>query len=59
MQAAASLLEDGAPEKNGAGQRDQREECAQKIIPAINKRVLQPDVEDRNVLIDLHGAKSE
>ena len=57
VQPAASLFEDGAPEKNGAGQWNQREERAQEIIPAINKRVLQPKIKDADVLVDLHGAK--
>ena len=54
VQAAAALFEDCAPEKNCPGKRDQPEECAQKVIPSINKRVLEADVEDRDVLLNLH-----
>src|ERR1700730_3067688 len=54
VQAAAALVINGAPEKNAAGQRNQTEERAQKIIPAIHERVLEPDVEDRDILVDLH-----
>ena len=52
MESAAALFENRAPQKNGAGERDQTERRAQKIIPTINKSVLEPDVEDRNVLVD-------
>src|SRR5207245_7851625 len=52
VQAAAALFEDRAPKEHGAGERDQSEGRAQKIIPAIHERVLEPDVEDRNVLVD-------
>src|ERR1039457_3394374 len=58
VQAAAAFAENGAPKKNGAGQRDQSEECTQKIIPAIHKRVLEADVEDRDVLGDFHVSLS-
>src|SRR6266446_2046343 len=53
VQAAATLFKHRAPKKHGAGERDQTKQRAQKIIPAINKGVLQPDVKDRDVLIDL------
>ena len=53
VQSAAAFLKNRAPEKDGAGQRNQSEERAQKIIPAINERVLQPEVKNRNVLVDL------
>ena len=52
VQAAAAFFEDGAPEKNRAGKRNQPEERAQKIVPAVNKRILQPDIEDRDVLLN-------
>src|SRR6266480_520452 len=57
VQPATPLCENGAPEKNGTRQRNQREKRAQEIIPAINKRVLQPKIKDADVLVDLHGAK--
>src|SRR5438034_712302 len=46
VEAATAFLEDGTPEKNRARQRNQPEKRAQKIIPAINKCVLQPDVKN-------------
>ena len=52
VQSAATLLEHSRPEKYGAGQRDQPEQRAQEIIPAVHERVLEPDVEDRGVLSD-------
>src|SRR5882724_807553 len=52
VESAASLFENRAPQKNRTGERDQSERRAQKIIPAINERVLEPDVEDGNVLVD-------
>src|SRR6266480_520451 len=57
LQPAPPLFEYGAPEKNGTRQRNQREKRAQEIIPAINKRVLQPKIKDADVLVDLHGPK--
>ncbi len=56
MESAASLFENRAPQKNRTGERDQSERRAQKIIPAINERVLEPDVEDGNVLV--HPARA-
>jgi hypothetical protein len=44
VQAAAAFFENRAPQKNRARQRDQSEESAQDIIPAIYECVLQPDV---------------
>ena len=52
VQSAAALLEHRRPEKHGAGQRDQPEQRAQEIIPAIHERVLQPDVKDGGVFGD-------
>ena len=52
VQLAPTFFEDGAPEKNGACQWNQPEEGAQEIIPAINKGILQPNVKNRDVLID-------
>ena len=40
VEPAAALLEHRGPKKNCAGQRDQAKQRAQKIIPAVNKRVL-------------------
>ena len=45
-------LKNRAPEKDGAGQWNQTEERAQKIIPAVNERVLEPEVEDGEVFVD-------
>ncbi len=58
VQSAATLLEHGRPEKHGAGERYQREQCAQEIIPAVHERVLEPDVKDGSVLGDLHGRET-
>ena len=44
----------GAPEKDGAGKRDQAEERAQEIIPAVNKGVLESDIEDGEVFGEIH-----
>ncbi len=55
VQFAAALLEHRGPEKYRAGQGDQAKKRAQKIIPAIHKRVLEADVKDRSVLRDVHG----
>ena len=52
MQPAAALLEHRTPEKHCAGQRNQAEQRAQEIIPAIHERVLEPDVKDGSVLRD-------
>src|SRR5450631_3636581 len=56
VQAAAAFVKNGAPEKDGAGQWYQTEKRAQEIIPAVDERVLQPDIEDGDVLLDLHAA---
>src|SRR6266404_1895464 len=53
VQAAAAFVKNGAPKKDRAGEGNQTEEGAQEILPAIHERVLEPDVKDRNVLVDL------
>src|SRR5436190_9197522 len=58
MQPTATLLEHCSPEKHRPSQRDEAEEGAQKIIPAIHERVLQPDVKDRDVLRDRAHARA-
>ncbi len=50
VHAAAGFLENGAPEKDSAGQRDQAEDGAQEIIPPINESVLQTEIENDEVL---------
>jgi hypothetical protein len=54
VESAASLFENRAPQKNRTGERDQSERRAQKIIPTINERVLEPDVEYGNVFVSSH-----
>ena len=49
LHAAAFLGEDGAPEEDGARERDQPEDRAEKIIPAVNEGVLQAELEDGGV----------
>src|SRR5262249_2006828 len=46
VQFATALLKNGGPEKDCSGQGYQPEQRAQKIIPAIHKRVLEPDVKN-------------
>src|SRR6059036_519877 len=58
MQAATALLEHRAPEKHRAGEWDQAKQRAQKIIPAIHERVLQPDVKHRDVFGDRAHARA-
>ena len=54
MHAAAGFFENGAPKKDGAGERNQAEDGAEKIIPAVNKSVLQAEIENGEILS--HGA---
>jgi hypothetical protein len=54
VQAASTLFEDCAPEKHRASQGNQSKKGAQKIIPPIHERVLQPDVKDRDVFLQAY-----
>src|SRR5437660_1296725 len=47
-------MENGAPEKDSASERDQTEKRPKKIVPAINEGILNPEIEDRDVFLDLH-----
>ena len=52
MHSSAALVEDRAPQKNCPRERDQAEESPQKIIPAVDERILQPEIKDGDVLSD-------
>src|SRR5262249_46238518 len=51
---ATALLKNGPPEKDSADERNQTKDRAQEIIPAINERVLNPEIENSEVLLQLH-----
>ena len=55
VQAAAAFLKNRAPEKDGSGQRNQTEQRAQKIVPAISERILDPEIKDREIFLERHG----
>src|SRR6202035_5153937 len=59
VQAAAALLEHRGPKKHCAGQRNQAKQSAQKIIPAVNERVLQSNIKDREVFFDVSRAHKD
>ena len=53
--AAAALAENRAPKEDGADQRNDPEDRAQEIVPAIDEGVLDPEIEDGEIFLRLHG----
>jgi len=51
-------LKNRAPEKDGAGKRNQAKKGTQELVPAINKGVLQPDIKNADVFGQVHDDKS-
>src|SRR5262245_6290473 len=54
----AAFAENRPPKEDCADERNDPEDCAQQIVPAIDKGVLDPEIEDSEILLQLHGGIS-
>ena len=49
LHAAAVFVKNRAPKEDGAGQRNEPEDGAQEIIPAVNEGILQTEIKDGEI----------